>query len=63
MSTPIAAPGVEHVLSDPAASHWLKAAVRDSMERDPTDALNDALALAGVLEERLRQVMGLEDPV
>jgi hypothetical protein len=63
MSTPIAEPTAEHVLSDPAASHWLKAALRDSLERDPVDALNDALALAGVLEARLRQVMGLDDPV
>ena len=63
MSTPIADLHVEHLLSDPAASHWLKAALRDSLDRDPVDALNDALALAGVLEERLRQVMGLDDPV
>jgi hypothetical protein len=63
MSTPIADPTVEHVLSDPGVSHWLKAALRDSLERDPVDALNDALALAGVLEERLREVMGLDDPV
>lgn len=63
MSTPIADRSVKQVLSDPAASHWLKAALRDSMERDPADALNDVLALASVLEERLRQVMGLEDPV
>jgi hypothetical protein len=63
MSTPMADPGVEDVLSDPAASHWLKAALRDSLERDPVDALNDVLALAGVLEERLRQVMGLDDLV
>jgi hypothetical protein len=63
VSTPIADPSVQHVLSDPAASQWLKAALRDSMERDPADALNDVLALAGVLEERLRQVMGLEDPI
>jgi len=63
MSTPIADPHVDHVLLDPASSHWLKAALRDSLERDPVDALNDALALAGVLEERLRQVMGLDEPV
>jgi len=63
MSTPIADRTAEHVLSDPAASHWLKTALRDSLERDPVDALNDALALAGVLEDRLRQVMGLDDPI
>jgi hypothetical protein len=63
MSTPMADPHVDDVLSDPASSHWLKSALRDSLERDPVDALNDALALAGVLEERLRQVLGLNDPV
>jgi hypothetical protein len=63
MSTPAAYPGVEQVLSDPATSYWLKAALRESIERDPVDALNDALALAGVLEERLRQVMRLDDPI
>jgi len=63
MSTPLMDPAAEEVLSDPAASHWLKAALRESLERDPADALNDALALAGVLEERLRQALGLDDPI
>jgi hypothetical protein len=62
MSTPIADPHVDHVLSDPTSSYWLKSALRESLARDPADALNDALALAGVLEERLRQVMELDDP-
>jgi hypothetical protein len=61
MSAPIADPVLEQVLSDPAASHWLKAALRESLERDPVDVLNDVLALAGVLEERLREAMGLDD--
>lgn len=63
MSTPIADPAAEEVLSDPAASTWLKRALRDSLERDPVDAFNDVLALAGLLEERLRRVLDLDDPV
>jgi hypothetical protein len=63
VSTPIADPAAEGVLSDPAASTWLKGALRDSLERDPVDALNDVLALAGILEERLRRVFDLDDLV
>jgi hypothetical protein len=47
------------VLEDPDASHWLKDALRKALERDAVDALNDALALAGVLEERLRNILDL----
>lgn len=61
MSTPVADPNAEEVLSDPAASTWLKCAVKDCLGRDPVDALNDALALAGILEERLRRVFDLDD--
>jgi hypothetical protein len=48
------------ILADPSASVWLKEAFQSTMERDPVDALNDALALAGVLEERLRSVLELK---
>jgi len=54
----------EEVLADPAASEWLKAALEGALTRDPVDALNDALLLAGLLEERLRLVFelsGLEE--
>jgi hypothetical protein len=63
MSTPLADPAAEEVLSDPAASNWLKRALCDSLERDPVDALNDVLALAGILEDRLRRAFELNDPV
>jgi len=63
MSTPIADPAAEEVFSNPAASKWLKGALRDSLDRDPVDALNDVLALAGILEERLRRALDLDDPV
>jgi hypothetical protein len=51
---------VTHILEDLSASEWLKAALRTAMARDPVDALNDALALAGVLEDRLRAVLELD---
>jgi hypothetical protein len=49
----------EEILEDPAASDWLKTALRTALERDPVDALNDALLLAATLEERLRAVLDL----
>jgi hypothetical protein len=57
----ISEPTVEGVMSDESASDWLKAALRTALERDPVDALNDALALAAALEGRLRSVLGLEE--
>ena len=52
---------VEELLQDESASQWLKAALRTALERDPADALNDVLLLAGMLEERLRGVLELND--
>jgi hypothetical protein len=49
----------EEILDDPSASDWLKGALRSAIERDPVDALNDALLLAATLEERLRTVLDL----
>ena len=62
MSTLITEPTAEHVLADASASGWLKTALREALERDPADALNDALALAGILEDRLRTILELDDP-
>lgn len=45
------------ILADPSVSHWLKQALRTALQRDPVDALHDALALAEVLEARLREVL------
>jgi hypothetical protein len=50
---------VEGVFNDPAASMWLREALRTALERDPADALNDVLALADILETRLREAYGL----
>ena len=59
--TPMPAPDIEgeEILDDPSASDWLKGALRSALERDPVDALNDALVLAATLEERLRAVLDL----
>jgi hypothetical protein len=45
---------IEDVLADPSTSSWLKAALKRAIARDPVTALNDALVLAALLEERLR---------
>jgi hypothetical protein len=44
-----AARAVEGVLSDPAASHWLKSALGELLSRDPVDAARDAGVLAELL--------------
>ena len=49
------------VLADPATSYWLKSAIKAALARDPVDALNDALVLAAVLDDRLREALQLDD--
>ena len=48
------------VLSDPSTSFWLRTAVQEALARDPVDALNDALALAQVLDTNLRRRLALD---
>jgi hypothetical protein len=52
-------PTIDTILGDPAASFWLKAALRSSLSRDPVDAANDADILARVLERRCRAILNL----
>ena len=52
-------PNSHEILADPEASEWLKSALKSAAERDPIDALNDALVLAATLEERLRRELDL----
>ena len=59
MRHPESPPPEEKVPSDESASYWLRDALRSAFERDPVDALNDALALADILEVRLRSRLGL----
>ena len=51
---PVPQPTIEGVLADPAASVWLKNALRSALERDPVDAANDAEMLLRLLDDRLR---------
>lgn len=53
----VASPTAQDILADQAASAWL----RSALERDPVDALNDALVLAAALDARLRNELGLEE--
>jgi len=48
---------VEQVLSDPAASFWLKDALRSALARDPVDAANDAEVLFRLLDERCHEIL------
>lgn len=57
--TVMATPTADHVFRDASASEWLKSALQSALDRDPVDALNDALLLASVLEERLREELQL----
>jgi len=52
-----ALPRIEEVLVDPAASRWLKTALRSALCRDPVDAAHDSEILARLLEERCDQIL------
>jgi len=52
----------QDILADQAASTWLRSALQSALERDPVDALNDALVLAAALDTHLRVELGLEIP-
>lgn len=57
-----AADGADEItttLKDPAASDWLRDALRTAMERDPVDAANDAEVLARLLEDRAFWTTGM----
>jgi len=45
-------PSMDEVLADPAASVWLKTALRSALCRDPVDAAHDSEILARLLEAR-----------
>ncbi len=46
-------PSINEVLVDPAASFWLKTALRSALCRDPVDAAHDSEILARLLEEEV----------
>ncbi|QSB03787.1 hypothetical protein JWZ98_23035 (plasmid) [Methylomonas sp. EFPC1] len=45
------------ILNDPAASDWLKNALRAALVRDPVDAVNDAEILLNALNEQLHHAL------
>jgi hypothetical protein len=53
-------PEIEQLLNDPATSHWLKAALRSALARDPVDAANDSDVLARILDRRCRDILDAE---
>ena len=54
-------PSIEEVLRDPAASLWLRNALRAALVRDPVDAANDAEVLAQLLDRRCRSILSQFD--
>ena len=50
-------PSIDEVLVDPAASFWLKTALRSALGRDPVDAAHDSEILARLLEERCDKIL------
>jgi len=45
------------VLQDPAASFWLRDALRRALARDPVDAANDAEVLCRLLARRCDEIL------
>ena len=54
-------PSIEEVLRDPAASLWLRNALRAALVCDPVDAANDAEVLARLLDRRCRSILSQLD--
>ncbi len=50
-------PEIDEVLADPAASFWLKAALRSALSRDPVDAAHDSEIMARLLDRRCREIL------
>jgi hypothetical protein len=50
-------PSIDEVLADPAASYWLKTALRSALRLDPVDAANDSEILARLLKERCDKIL------
>lgn len=60
MTNPVLAqfsPSTDDILQDPTHSNWIKNAVNDLVERDPLDALNDAIELRNVMERRFLETI------
>ena len=55
-------PDILDVINDPSVSKWLLRAIRESMNRDPVDAANDAAFLSRFLDRRLHDIQGEVKP-
>jgi DNA polymerase III epsilon subunit-like protein len=62
MNEEVVLPSIDEVLEDSATSWWLRDGISSALARDPVDALNDALLLAGLLDQHLRRVFELDNP-
>lgn len=59
MSSTSTPESVQSVIADDTTCEWLRTALQSALQRDPVDSLDDALLLAGLLEERLRLLFDL----
>ena len=50
-------PNIDEVLADPAASFWLKTALRSALCRDPVNAAHDSEILAQLLGQRCDAIL------
>lgn len=60
MNDEVEIPPLSEVIEDPATSWWLRESLERALFRNPTDALNDAILLAALLEGHVRQVLKLD---
>lgn len=60
MTDEVELPSANEVIEDPTASWWLKESLTRALIRDPADALNDAVLLAAMLDQRLRRELDLD---
>jgi hypothetical protein len=44
-------PETRAILASPSTHYWLKAALREALEKDPVDALHDAETLLRILRK------------
>jgi len=51
---------IDEVLADPAASFWLKTALRSALCRDPVDAAHDSKILAQLLGQRCDAILSAD---
>jgi len=58
--TPRDLPSVDEVLANPAASFWLKMALRSALSRDPVDAAHDSEILAQLLGRRCDALLSVD---